>query len=143
MIYLIKRPGGKIKFSVGEIFFAISEVGNFLHPLLEVVKSQILTKVREKSRRKWINFWIISDTFLLFTLVEKKIFIHQSCKKVVKECFNNFRFIPVHTRMEASKWSVKEGKASFWWRNLKIFGSSQPCSDSAILFVSEQGFQWV
>ena len=22
--------------------------------------------------------------------------------KVVKECFNNFRFIPVHTRMEAS-----------------------------------------
>ena len=52
MIYLIKSPGGKIKFSVGEIFFAISEVGNFLHPLLEVVKSQILTKVREKSRRK-------------------------------------------------------------------------------------------
>ena len=44
MIYLIKSPGGKIKFSVGEFFFAISEVGNFLHPLLEVVKSHILTK---------------------------------------------------------------------------------------------------
>ena len=144
MKYLIKRPGGKIKFSSRGNFFCIFGGWELCTPVAGSCEEPNITKVKEKSkRRKWIKFWIISDTFLLFTLVEKKIFIHQSCKKVVKECFNNFRFIPVHTRMEASKWSVKEGKASFWWRNLKIFGSSQPCSDSAILFVSEQGFQWV
>ena len=44
--------------------------------------------------------------------------------KDVKEYFNNLRFIPVHFRMEASE--VKQ--SSFWWRNIKMFENSQPCS---------------
>ena len=50
MIYLIKRPGGKIKFSVGEFFFAISEV--FFTPVAESCEEPNLTQVREKSKRK-------------------------------------------------------------------------------------------
>ena len=59
--------------------------------------------------------------------------------RIVKECWNNFKFIPCNFRMEASemKWS------SFWWRNFKMFGSCQSFLDSSNLFVSGQGFQWV
>ena len=147
MIYLIKRPGGKIKFSSRGFFFCNFGRWELCTPVAGSCEEPNLTKVKEKSKRKWIKFWIISDAFLLFTLVEKRIFIHQSCKnlKMWRNALSisDLLFIPIHTRMEASKWSVKEDKATFWWRNLKIFGSSQPSSDSAILFVSEQGFQWV